>query len=174
MQITSGYSGLVRLLKVQPGTLRRFMNLWPPFAFTGIRIVHLDPKYFNVTVRLREHWWNRNVAGVHFGGSLFAMTDPFWMMMLLHHLGRDHVVWDKAAEIDFVKPGRGELTARFTLDPADVGRLRKLAAGGDKVLEWFSVEVRDGSGEVVARVRKQVYVRLKRDRAVATEGNGNE
>nr|WP_304661129.1 DUF4442 domain-containing protein [Arthrobacter sp. zg-Y844] len=150
------------------------MNVWPPFAFTGIRITRLDPEYLGVSVRLRSYWWNKNVAGVHFGGSLFAMTDPFWMMMLLHHLGRDHVVWDRAAEIEFLKPGKGELTVRFTLDRADVRRLRKLAAGGDKVLEWFSVDVTDGSGDVVARVRKQVYVRLKRDRAVSTEGNGNE
>ena len=166
----------MKLLDLKPGMLRRFMNLWPPFAFAGIRITHLDPAYYGVTVRLREHWWNRNVAGVHFGGSLFAMTDPFWMMLLLHHLGKDHVVWDKAAEIDFVKPGNGQVTAEFTLDPADVERLRKLAAGGDKVLEWFSVDVTDGSGAVVARVRKQVYVRRKRDRAeipaVPASGDG--
>ncbi|MCQ1993812.1 DUF4442 domain-containing protein [Arthrobacter sp. zg-Y1171] len=164
----------MRLLQASPATVRRLMNAWPPFAFTGIRITRLDPEYLGVSVRLRSYWWNKNVAGVHFGGSLFAMTDPFWMMMLLHHLGRDHVVWDRAAEIEFLKPGKGELTVRFTLDRADVGRLRKLAAGGDKVLEWFSVDVTDGSGDVVARVRKQVYVRLKRDRAVSTEGNGNE
>ena len=150
------------------------MNCWPPFAFTGIRITRLDPAYLGVNVRLREHWWNRNVAGVHFGGSLFAMTDPFWMMLLLNHLGKDHVVWDKAAEIDFVKPGRGELNARFTLEPTDVERLRKLAAGGDKVLEWFAVEVTDASGDVVARVRKQVYVRRKREQGAPMERSSNE
>lgn len=164
MGLTIGYSGPVKLLRLKPRTLRRFMNLWPPFAFTGIRITRLDPAYRGVTVRLREHWWNRNVAGVHFGGSLFAMTDPFWMLLLLHHLGRDHVVWDKAAEIDFIKPGTGEITAEFTLAEADVARLRELAVGGDKVLEWFSVDVKDSAGAVVARVRKQVYVRRKQDR----------
>ena len=162
--ITSGYSGAVKLLKVKPGIVRRFMNVWPPFAFTGIRVTRLDPDYRRVSVRLKAHWWNQNVAGVHFGGSLFAMTDPFWMMMLLHHLGKDHVVWDKAAEVDFIKPGTGVVTADFTLAEADVERLRTLAAGGDKVLEWFSVDITDRTGAVVARVRKQVYVRRKRDR----------
>ncbi|MCC3278887.1 DUF4442 domain-containing protein [Arthrobacter sp. zg-Y40] len=154
----------MKLLKAQPGTVRRFMNIWPPFAFTGIRVTRLDPDYLGVSMRLREHWWNRNVAGVHFGGSLFAMTDPFWMMLLLHHLGKDHVVWDKSAEVDFIKPGNGEVTAEFTLAKADVERLRKLAANGDKVLEWFSVDITDKTGAVVARVRKQVYIRRKRDR----------
>ena len=139
------------------------MNLWPPFAFSGIRITHLDS--LSAEVRLRQHWWNGNVAGVHFGGSLFAMTDPFWMMLLLQHLGRDHLVWDRAAEVEFLKPGRGDVTARFVLAEDDVERIRILAAGGGKVLEWFSVDVTDAGGDVVARVRKQVYVRRKRGAA---------
>ncbi|KAD4060583.1 DUF4442 domain-containing protein [Arthrobacter yangruifuii] len=147
------------------------MNVWPPFAFTGIRITRLDPGYWGACVRLRSYWWNKNVAGVHFGGSLFAMTDPFWMMLLLHHLGRDHVVWDRAAEVEFLKPGKGEVRVEFALDPADVERLRTLASGGAKVLEWFSADVVDSTGDVVARVRKQVYVRQKRDPNVLPEPN---
>ena len=167
--VKPGYSKPVKLLNAKPATVRRLMNVWPPFAFTGIRITRLDPES-GVSVRLRAHWWNRNVAGVHFGGSLFAMTDPFWMMLLLHHLGRDHVVWDRAAEIEFLKPGKGEVRAEFVLDTADFDRLRKLAADGDKVLEWFTVDVTDSAGGVVARVRKQVYVRRKRDRLPAGTG----
>ncbi|MCC9205511.1 DUF4442 domain-containing protein [Arthrobacter sp. zg-Y769] len=159
-------------MQAKPATVRRFMNIWPPFAFTGIRVTRLDPEYLGVSVRLRSYWWNKNVAGVHFGGSLFAMTDPFWMMLLLHHLGSDHVVWDRAAEIEFMKPGKGEVRAEFVLDPADVERLRGLARDGEKVLEWFSVDVTDGSGEVVARIRKQVYVRRKRDQAGVPEPSG--
>ncbi|UWX97319.1 DUF4442 domain-containing protein [Arthrobacter zhaoxinii] len=162
----------MKLLQAKPATVRRFMNVWPPFAFTGIRITRLDPEYWGVSVRLRSYWWNKNVAGVHFGGSLFAMTDPFWMMLLLHHLGGDHVVWDRAAEVEFLKPGKGEVRAEFVLDPADVERLRRLAANGDKVLEWFSVDVTDSTGDVVARIRKQVHVRRKRDRPGAQEPSG--
>ena len=150
--------------------VRRSMNLWPPFAFSGIRITHLDS--LSAEVRLRQHWWNGNVAGVHFGGSLFAMTDPFWMMLLLQHLGRDHMVWDRAAEVEFLKPGRGNVTARFVLAEEDVERIRTLAAGGGKVLEWFSVDVTDADGDVVARVRKQVYVRRKREEAAVPVAAG--
>ena len=155
----------MKALTAKAALVRRYMNLWPPFAFSGIRITRLDADFMQAEVRLRLHWWNRNVAGVHFGGSLFAMTDPFWMMLLLRHLGTDHVVWDRAAEIDFIKPGRGDVSARFVLLPADVERLRSQAADGAKVLEWFSADVVDAGGEVVARVRKQVYIRRKREKS---------
>jgi acyl-coenzyme A thioesterase PaaI-like protein len=143
------------------------MNLWPPFLFAGIRVVELSDDYRYVKVRLRMHRWNRNYVGTHFGGSLFAMTDPFWMLLVLHHLGRDHLVWDQAGEIEFVKPGRGTVHAEFRLTDEHLAELRSLAADGGKALVWFNTDVVDESGEVVARTRKQVYTRRKkRDRGI--------
>jgi hypothetical protein len=108
--------------------------------------------------------WNRNYVGTHFGGSLFAMTDPFWMLLMLHAIGRDHIVWDRAAEITFEKPGRGTVTADFRLDPATVASIRAETADGAKHLRWFETPVKDREGEIVALVRKQLYVRRKRGR----------
>lgn len=142
-------------------TFRHGINLWPPFLFTGIHVTALDADYTHARVELRMRPWNRNAVGVHFGGSLFAMTDPFWMLLLLRHLGRDHVVWDKAAEIDFIKPGRGTVHARFVLEQATLESIRAEASDGSKHLRWFHTDVIDTQGEVVARVRKQIYVRRK-------------
>ena len=97
---------------------RHGLNLWPPYLFAGIHVTDLSADYRRARVELRMRPWNRNYVGTHFGGSLFAMTDPFWMLMVLHHLGRDHFVWDKAGEIEFVKPGRGMVQASFVLDDA--------------------------------------------------------
>ncbi|NUT53197.1 MAG: DUF4442 domain-containing protein [Saccharothrix sp.] len=142
--------------------LRRGMNLWPPFLFAGIRVVELSDDYRYAKVRMRMHWWNRNYVGTHFGGSLFAMTDPFWMLLVLHHLGREHLVWDRAGEIEFVKPGRGTVHAEFRLTDEHLDEVRSLAADGGKALVWFTTDVVDGGGEVVARTRKQVYARRKK------------
>ncbi|MFC6092896.1 DUF4442 domain-containing protein [Saccharothrix sp. BKS2] len=142
--------------------LRRGMNLWPPFLFAGIRVVELSDDYRYARVRLRMRPWNRNYVGTHFGGSLFAMTDPFWMLLLLHHLKRDHVVWDKAGEIEFVKPGRGTVHAEFRLTDEHLAEVRSLAEDGGKALVWFTADVVDAAGEVVARTRKQVYARRKK------------
>ncbi|MFD1152249.1 DUF4442 domain-containing protein [Saccharothrix hoggarensis] len=149
--------------------LRRGMNLWPPFLFAGIRVLELSDDYRHVRVRLRMHWWNRNYVGTHFGGSLFAMTDPFWMLLVLHHLGREHLVWDRAGEIDFVKPGRGDVFAEFRLTDEQLDEVRTRTADGGKALVWFSTDVVDEHGDVVARTRKQVYARRKNRNSVDGE-----
>jgi acyl-coenzyme A thioesterase PaaI-like protein len=142
--------------------LRWLLRIWPPFVFSGIRVTALADDWTHVRVELRERWYNRNYVGTHFGGSLFAMTDPFWMILLLRRLGPGYRVWDRAAEIEFVKPGRGTVAAEFTLDDATVAAVRSATQGGDKHLRWFETAVTDAAGEVVARVRKQVYVRRQR------------
>lgn len=147
--------------------LRLLMNLWPPFLFAGIRVLAISPDLRHVAVRLKRHWFNRNYVGTHFGGSLFAMTDAFWMIMVLENLGRDYIVWDKAGEIEFVKPGRGTVVARFDLDDATLDGIRDATADGDRHLRWMRTEVVDAQGDVVARVRKQLYIRRKRERGPA-------
>ena len=150
------------------------MALWPPFLSTGIRVVRLDDDFRFARVELRQHWYNRNYVGTHFGGSLFAMTDPFWMILLLRRLGDDYRVWDQAGEIRFEKPGRGTVRAEFVLDDATVDASRAAAAGGEKVLHWFETEIRDDGGDVVARVRKQVYVRRKPGRETPADAGNME
>ena len=154
-------------LRLSPGALRRVLNLWPPFLFSGIHVARIAGDWRSARVELRSRPWNRNYVGVHFGGNLFAMTDPFWMLLTLHALGDDYIVWDQAGGIEFLKPGRGTVHASFQLDDAVLAQLRAATAGGAKHLHWFETDVVDESGEVVARVRKQLYVRRKRDRGAS-------
>jgi len=143
--------------------LRHGMNVWPPFLAAGIRIEEIAEDYRYVRVALRKGVFNRNYVGTQFGGSLFAMTDPFWMLMVMHNIGRGYVVWDKAGEIEFVAPGRTTVRAEFRLTEEHLEELREAAADGAKVLRWFETDVVDDAGAVIARVRKQLYVRRKRD-----------
>ncbi|WP_051885093.1 DUF4442 domain-containing protein [Lysobacter antibioticus] len=148
---------------MKASTLRHGLNLWPPFLFSGIHVAAIAPDYRQATVELRMRPWNRNYVGTHFGGSLFSMTDPFWMLLAMNALGREYIVWDRAGSIEFVKPGRGTVRAEFRLDDEVLDELRKATANGDKYLHWFDTDVVDASGEVVAKIRKQLYVRRKRD-----------
>lgn len=104
---------------------------------------------------------NRNYMGTHFGGSLYAMTDPFFALLIMHQLGRRYVVWDKASTIDYKLPGRGTVHATFRTTPEQIDAIRQATAGGDKHEPVFSVDVLNRQGEVVATVNKTIYVRLK-------------
>ena len=151
-------------MQMSPRLLRFGMNLWPPVLASGIHVAAIAADWRSARVELRLRPWNRNYIGTHFGGSLFAMTDPFWMLLMLHALPRDYVVWDRAAEIEFVRPGRSHVHAVFRLEDTMIEQVKAAAAGGEKVLRWFDTDVLDADGELVARVRKQLYVRLKRPR----------
>ncbi|MFJ3787049.1 DUF4442 domain-containing protein [Kitasatospora sp. NPDC090091] len=153
---------MARKRNVSARTFRRGINLWPPFLFAGIKVLGVSDDYRRAKVRLRLGRLNRNWVGTHFGGSIFAMTDPFWMLLVMQNLGRDYVVWDAAAEISFVSPGRGDIFAEFVLTDDRLAEIRELTQEGKKALVWFDTEVLAADGSVVARVRKQLYVREKR------------
>jgi acyl-coenzyme A thioesterase PaaI-like protein len=145
-----------------PRALRRVLNLYPPLCFAGIRVLDIADDWKSARVVLRKRWYNGNYVGTQFGGSLFAMTDPFWMILTMRCLGSGYIVWDKAAEIEFVAPGRTDVFAEFRIDEAMLDEIRAATAGGEKYLRWCETEVRSADGELIARVRKQLYVRRKR------------
>jgi acyl-coenzyme A thioesterase PaaI-like protein len=151
-------------MKATPARLRRFMNVWPPFLFSGIRVESIAADWRHARVRLKLAWYNRNYVKTHFGGSLFSMTDPFWMILMLECLGRDYIVWDKSGTIDFIAPGREDVYAEFVIEDSMLDEIRAATANGEKYLRWFDTEVKTASGELVARVRKQLYVRRKENR----------
>ncbi|MBU7600189.1 DUF4442 domain-containing protein [Streptomyces sp. P38-E01] len=151
--------------RISPQTLRRGMRWWPPYLFAGIKVLHIADDWSSARVRLRLGRTNRNYFGTHFGGSLFSMSDPFWALLAVSALGKDYIVWDKAAEIDFVSPGRGDVFAEFSLSERQLTEIREATADGSKALPWFENEVVAADGTVVARVRKQLYVRRKRSAA---------
>lgn len=138
------------------------MSLWAPNLFSGIRVRRFSDDWTHATVELHVNAITRNYVGTAFGGSMSAMTDPYFFMLVMHQLGRDYVVWDTRGEIEFVKPGRGLLTAEFSVSRAEAEELRERAHGGAKVLQWFETAITDREGDVVARVRREVYVREKK------------
>lgn len=145
------------------GGMRRLFNLWPPFRAAGIRVREIAPDFRSVTVELRMKLFNRNYVGTHFGGSLFAMTDPFFMILMMRNLGPGYVVWDKQGTVRFLKPARGTVTARFRLPEERVAEARAATASGEKFEPVFRVDIVDESGATVADVEKTLYIRRRRE-----------
>jgi acyl-coenzyme A thioesterase PaaI-like protein len=163
--VSSARQGFLRNLELGPGLLRRAMNLWPPFLGAGITVTRISADYRDVEVRLAMRVFNRNYVGTHFGGSLFAMTDPFFMLMMIHNLGPDYIVWDKAGAIEYRRPGRGTVHAHFHLTAADVRRATKETAHGKKHEPVFRVDILDAQDSLVARVAKTLHIVRKPARA---------
>jgi hypothetical protein len=154
------------LLQLLGGTksshaLRRWVNLWPPFLGAGIRVSRIAPDMKAVDVEMKLTFWNANYVSTHFGGSLFAMTDPFYMLMLMANLGHNYVVWDKAATIRYRKPGRGIVRAEFRLSDSQIDDIREKLKMLPKYEPVFMVEVKDEVGIVIAEVEKVLHVRKK-------------
>lgn len=141
--------------------LFKVWNFWLPFVGAGIRITEVSPDFRTVIVHLRLRWWNRNYVGTQFGGSMFMMTDPFYMVMFLQNLGHDYIVWDKGATIRYLKPGRSDVVAHFVLTEEILNGVRKTLETQEKMDWTTTVAIKDMSGEVVAEVDKIVYIRRK-------------
>jgi acyl-coenzyme A thioesterase PaaI-like protein len=148
--------------RLPPWLLRLLLRFWPPFLGAGIVVRRIARDYRELVVEMPLRWRNRNFYGTHFGGSLYAMTDPFFALMVLHNLPRGYLVWDKAASIDFVAPGRGRVRATFRVTDEDLAQIERMTSAGDKHLHLFRTDVVDNEGLVVARVEKIVYVRKKK------------
>jgi len=144
-----------------PAHLRRWINLWPPFLGAGIRIVQIAPDVKSIDIEMKLRFWNANYVGTHFGGSLFAMTDAFYMLMLMANLGGDYIVWDKAASIRYRKPGKGKVRAEFRLTDAQLDDIRDKLKTLPKYEPVLQVQVKDEAGDVVAEVEKVLHVRKK-------------
>jgi acyl-coenzyme A thioesterase PaaI-like protein len=141
--------------------MRHGINYWGPFLGAGIKVIDADKDMTKITVELRETWFNRNIVGVHFGGSLYAMCDPFFMGILLHHLGKDFVVWDKEAKIKFKRPGKGQVRATFEISPQEIEHIRQSTINHGKMEPVFKTTIRDLDNNVIAEVEKTVYVKSK-------------
>lgn len=141
--------------------LLKFLNFWPPFMGAGIKVKNISKDFTSIDVQLKQKFWNKNYVGTHFGGSMFAMTDPFYMLLVMENLGKDYIVWDEAATIRFKKPGKGTLTAHFNVTKERIAEIKHAADTNYKTKPVFKVEIKDEQGDVVAEVDKTIYVRRK-------------
>lgn len=141
--------------------MRLLLATFIPYRGAGIRVTHIADDYSTATVEMRKHRFNTNYVGTHFGGSLYSMVDPMYMLLLMRRLGNGYIVWDKSASIEFVRPGTGTVTAHFALTDEKVDEIRKATESGDKYLPTWDIDVLNEAGEVVARVHKVLYVRKK-------------
>jgi acyl-coenzyme A thioesterase PaaI-like protein len=128
---------------------------------TGARLRYVAPDWSEIRLDLPLSWRTRNYVGTIFGGSMYAAVDPIYMLMLIRRLGPEFVVWDKAATIQFKKPGRQTLHTRFVVNDEEVAAIRTALESQRSVDRTYVVELVDGSGTICATVEKLIYVRKR-------------
>lgn len=144
-----------------PHIFKHMMNIYPPYVGAGIKVdeVNFDTGVIRITMGLNK--LNQNIVGTQFGGSLYSMTDPFIMLLLMQKLGNEYVVWDKSASIDFIKAGKTAVTADIAISDEEVAMIKDLAKDGEPVFRDYSINIKDKQGVIVAKVEKKLYIRLR-------------
>jgi acyl-coenzyme A thioesterase PaaI-like protein len=128
---------------------------------TGIWLTDFTRDLTRFEVKMKLTWFNRNMVGIHYGGSLYSMCDPWYMFILAANLGNDYVVLDKAANIRYVKPGNSTVYGTFEINPARIDDIRQEINQVGKKDYTFTCQIKKNDGEVVCEVDKVVYVRKK-------------
>jgi acyl-coenzyme A thioesterase PaaI-like protein len=141
--------------------LFKIMNYWPPFWGAGIHIDHISKDFMEVDVSLKLRFWNRNYVGTAYGGSLYSMSDPFYMLMLITLLGKGYIVWDKGATIRFIRPGKSKVYAQFRLTSEQLNEFKEELKCKNKITPVLTVYIKDGEGNVIAEVDKTLYIKKK-------------
>ncbi|NVJ68086.1 MAG: DUF4442 domain-containing protein [Gammaproteobacteria bacterium] len=148
-------------MKVTPRRLKFGLNIWFPFKFAGIKVLEIKDDWTYAKVRLKKRWYNQNAVGTHYGGSLFSMTDPFYMLMAFYQIGKDYVVWDKKAEIKFIKATKKDVFAEYHLPQATLDDWKEQLKIQEKIEPVFEVDIKDAEGNMIAKVWKTLYIAKK-------------
>ncbi len=140
------------------------MNFWPPYLGAGVsvKLANGDPKDPKILVSMKLHKWNHNYVGTHFGGSLYSMVDPFYMLILMRKVGPDYLVWDKMAEIRFIKPGKGRVYCQFYIPDERVMSVLNEVDSKGKYEPVFEASIFNEEEELVAKVTKTLWVKRKK------------
>ncbi|MDN3453407.1 MULTISPECIES: DUF4442 domain-containing protein [unclassified Psychrobacter] len=145
-----------------PHLLKLRLNTYAPYIGAGIKIDHISLDQGLCVVSMGLNTLNKNIVGTQFGGSLYSMVDPFYMLMLMHQLGSNYVVWDKSSQIDFVAPGDSKVTARMKIPSSEIITIQELAKDGEAVFREYKVDIVDEQQKLIATVTKTLYIRLRK------------
>ncbi len=142
--------------------LLRFINFWPPFLFAGIKVYIKSKDFRHLVVKLKLRFWNANYVGTQYGGSIYSMTDPFYMLMLIKNLGPKYIVWDKTATIQYLKPGKTDLSAEFILTAEELENIREVVKEKGHMLWSKQIDIKDINHQLVAKVEKVISIKDNR------------
>ena len=152
-----------------PSAIANKLRCWSLYVFgcyrgTGGRLRYIAEDWREVRLDLPLSWRTRNYVGTIFGGSIYSAVDPIYMLMLIHRLGPEFVVWDKSASIQFKKPGRETLHAKFLVSDEELAAVRAALESQRSIDRTYMIDLVDSAGTACATVEKIIYIRRREKR----------
>lgn len=136
-------------------------NIFPAYRGSGARVVYIADDYREMRVKIPLNWRTKNYVGTIYGGSMYAGIDPIYMLMLIKCLGKDYIVWDKAAKIRFKRPGKETLFADFLLTQEELDEIKRILETQKSVDRIYNVKLKDKDGKVHCIIEKTLYIANK-------------
>lgn len=147
---------------VSERTLKWAMRFYPPLLFQRIWVKRFEKDFRGVDVKIARSVLNLNYNRSIFGGTIYAAADPFYAVLFHQALlkkGYKVQVWQKAAEIDYIKPGMSALYFSIRLNDADINEACTILDSEGKFIKSYTIEIRNKPGELCATVHCTVYIR---------------
>lgn len=142
---------------------RRLLELYPPFFLMGVRIRDVHPQYRSMKAILPLRWYGKNFHGTMYGGFIASVSDPLAALLCLK-IFRKVEVWTKKHEVEFLRPAKSELTFMVEVSEQDVQEIQTQLDKEGRATHEFSFPCVDRHGRVIAQIRNQVFLRLRRKR----------
>jgi len=140
-------------------SIKRFLfNIFPAYRRTGARICFISADLKEVHVKLGLKWSTRNYVGSVFGGSIYGALDPIYMVQLINILGNKYVVWDKSATINFIRPIKHVVFARFLISENLLTEIKKEIKLNKEMEIELSTHFSDANDITYAKVIKKLYI----------------
>ncbi len=156
------YAGLIKFLKryIKSSTLFKYgFTLSPMYRRTTGKILAVSEDLHRVSLKIPLSLKNKNYVGSIFGGSLFAATDPIYMIQLIQILGENYVVWDKETTIKFKKPAFKDAYAVFIFDSNEIEDIKSRVQLEKEINFIKKLKITDKEKVVTfSEVQKTIYV----------------
>lgn len=133
-------------------------NFSPMYRRSVGKITYVSRDLYTVKIEIPLNYKNTNYVGSIFGGSLFAATDPIYMIQLIQILGNDYIVWDKSAKINYKKPAKSKAFATFEFTENEINKIKSDVSKSKKIDLIKSLNIVSETGEVFAELEKTMYI----------------
>ena len=124
----------------------------------------ISDDFFEMQIKLKHSFWNRNPNKSIWGGSITSALDPFFPVMMKQIILRRGIRTDflsKAVHVEFIRQVKTNIFFQFKITEKEVINAEKKLSTDGKYEGWHSVNGIDAEGNACVNGKVQVYLRKR-------------